>query len=433
MKLNFLPNLLPTFLFNILANFLSKYGFCALALLFNTTIVAQKKPTYFTDIQPIIQKNCITCHRLGQVAPFPLTSFEDVVKRASFIAQVTRKGYMPPYKADPLVGHFKNLKKLTEAEIQTLETWAKTGKKKGKEKKDKSQKMVDSSQTIIREPDLVLSFQKPFLVKGDNKEQFRIFVIPTNTTEDMFVEGIDFLPENRSVAHHCRIMIDTSNLLRSDDGIEVGASSEFEKRSVAMNNNFWHGWIPGNTAIFFPEGTAKVLPKNADLVLNMHFSPSPADLSERGRVLIYLAKKKPQKLIKTFILDENWVSNQPFFIPKDTVIKFYMRSPLLPTDLSLVSITPHMHVLGKNFKAYAITPDGDLVQLIKIDEWDFEWQMTYQFASEVKLPKGSVIYAEADYDNTAANPLNPFQPPQNVPYGWGTKQEMLNLIFQYID
>ena len=228
-------------------------------------------------------------------------------------------------------------------------------------------------------------------------------------------------------------MIDTTNQLRVDDGIEVGATSEFQKLSIKMNDNFWHGWIPGNTAIFYPKGTAKRLPKNSDLILNMHYSPSPKTLIENPKILIYLTKTPPKRLVKTFILDENWISNQPFSIPKDTVIKFYVRSPLLTNDISLISITPHMHFLGKSFRAYAITPDGNLIDLIKIDTWDFNWQMTYQFDTLKKIPRGSVVYAEAEYDNTAKNAKNPFSPPREVTYGWGTKNEMMNLIMQFLD
>lgn len=192
-------------------------------------------------------------------------------------------------------------------------------------------------------------------------------------------------------------------------------------------------WIPGNTAIFYPEGSAKRLPKGSDIILNMHYSPSPKEVTEVSKILIYLTKQPAKRLVKTFILEENTVVNEPFVIELDTVIKFYQRSAIIPRDISLISITPHMHLLGKNFKAYAITPDGDLINLIKIDNWDFNWQMTYQFQKLLKIPQGSVIYSEAEYDNTSQNGRNPYTPPRVVTYGWGTKNEMLNLIFQYLD
>lgn len=415
----------------------NKYIFLSITFVSVLYCTKAQKLTFFDDIQPIINKNCISCHRVGQVAPFSLTSFEDVNKRAKLISRVIHERYMPPNPASPLVlsdgreiSPFKNVKLLTQGEIAKIDQWIAEGKKKGI---DKESPLIDTFQIKHREPDLVLTLQKPFLIPGNNKEQFRVFVVPTNAKEDLFIEGIDFLPENRTLAHHCRFMIDTTNTLRPDDGIEVGATSEFQKLGVKMNDNFWHGWIPGNTAIFYPEGTAKRLPKNADIVLNMHYSPSPKDVFENSKILLYLTKTPPKRLVKTFILEENSVSNQPFFIPKDTLIKFYQRSPIIPYDISLISITPHMHLLGRNFKAFAITPDGDLINLINIPNWDFNWQMTYQFNKMLKIPRGSVIYAEAEYDNRSSNERNPHNPPQNIRFGWGTKDEMMNLIFQYLD
>ncbi len=414
-------------------------------LLISTDLTGQKL-TYFDDIQPIIERNCVACHRIGQVAPFPLTTYDDVAKRGKFIAYVTAERYMPPNPtASGSNSHFKNVKKLTDSDIRKISRWVAEGKAKGKAKAVKS---LENSQNTdlsrdnregvlsakkFREPDLILTFRQPFKIEGSAREQFRVFVVPTNTTEDLYIEGIDFLPENRKVAHHCRFTLDTTNQLRADDGIEVGATSEFQRLGVKMNDNFFHGWLPGNTAIFYPEGTAKRLPKNSDIILNMHYSPTLKTLTESPKILLYLTKTPPKRLVKTFILDENWISNQPFSIPKDTVIKFYVRSPMLPNDISLISITPHMHFLGKSFRAYAITPDGDLIDLIKIDAWDFNWQMTYQFDILKKIPRGSTVYAEATYDNTTANAKNPFSPPQQVTYGWGTKNEMMNLILQYVD
>ncbi|MBL7814622.1 MAG: hypothetical protein JNL70_06420 [Saprospiraceae bacterium] len=401
-------------------------------LVFTPLSMSAQKLTYYDNIEPIIQKNCVSCHRKGQIAPFTLTSYEDVERRAGFIKKVTAQRYMPPNPADPSVSHFKNVKRLTQEEIATIGKWVEQGKVKGKEKKNR-QGSVKEDTISWREPDLVLTFNEPYQIKGDNREHFKVFVVPTNATEDLYVSGIDFFPQNKQLAHHCRFMIDTTNLLRPDNGIEVGDKSEFQRLGVRMNDNFWHGWIPGNTAIFYPDNTAKRLPKGSDIVLNMHYSPSPKDVTEQSKILIYLSKQPAKRLVKTFILEENSVVNEPFMIPKDSVIKFYQRSPVIPYDISLISITPHMHLLGKNFKAYAITPEGDLINLIKIDSWDFSWQMTYQFDKLLKIPKGSVIYSEAEYDNTPKNGRNPYDPPRDVTYGWGTKDEMLNLIFQYLD
>ena len=396
---------------------------------------APKNPplTYYQHIKPIIDQHCVVCHDEGQAAPFLLTTYEAVEKRAHFIQMAVESRYMPPWHADPAFRTFHNENRLSDAEIQLITDWVSGGAKRGNPSKKTAQATLNLP-PALREPDLRLTMQKPFEIPGDNSEQFRIFVIPTDTEEEVYVRGIGFHPKNLRLAHHARLMLDTTNLLRADDGAEAGdPNTAFTQQHVKMSEEFWHGWVPGNFPILYPLGFGKRLPKNADIILNMHYSPTPKPESDQSSISLYLCREKPRRLVKTFALGEQWITNQPFVIPANSEIKFFMRSPMLPSDLSLTTVMPHMHLLGKSFKAYAITPKGELIPLIHIPVWDFKWQMIYQFDKLLKLPKGSVIYAEAVFDNRAANNLNPNFPPKDVTYGWGTKDEMMNLIFEYLD
>lgn len=392
---------------------------------------SQSSPTYYQDIQPILQKNCIPCHRVGEAAPFSLETYEDVYKRADFIKTVTETRYMPPWFADPTFRHFKNERILTEAEIKTIADWVAGGAKKGKAPKESMPAIV---QTAFPKPDFVFKMNPAFTAPGDGKEQFRLFIIPTHTQEDYYVRGIDFRPGNLKMAHHARIMLDTTHGFRPDNGAEVRDDvMPTTNIGVELASYFWHGWVPGNFLNLYPEGMGKRFHKDSDLLLNMHYSPVSRPETDVSSVLVYLTKEKPRRVVKNFILDEGWIMNQPFVIPPNETITFFMRSPLVPADISLITVLPHMHLLGKSFRSFAITPDGDVINLIKIDQWNFNWQMTYQYPNLVKIPKGSVVYAEAVYDNTSGNPRNPFFPPRATTTGWGTFDEMMNLIFEYVD
>lgn len=411
----------PIFLSSIVTIFLSSY----LPIL----VSAQEIHTYYKDIQPIITKNCLACHRMGEAAPFSLETYEDVERRADFIQMVTESRYMPPWYADPEFRHFKNEKRLTDTEIQAIAAWVQQGKKRGKPSKQTSTTALKN----YPQPDLIIPMNQPFTIPADGSEQFRLFVMPTHTKEELFVKGIDFRPSNLKLAHHARVMLDTTHVFRADDGAVVGDTVKSNKNlGVGLANYFWHGWVPGNFLTMYPDGFGKRLPPDADMVLNIHYSPTTKVETDQSKILVYLTKEKPRRLIETFTLDESWVTNQPFQIPANREVKFYMRSPLLPYAISLVHVLPHAHLLCKNFKAYAITPQGEIVNLIKIDDWNFNWQMTYQFEKLIKLPKGTVIYAEAVYDNTSNNPRNPHFPPKDVTYGWDTFNEMMNLIFEYL-
>jgi hypothetical protein len=411
---------------------MNKLHFLAFFYFLSNTVLFSQNIDFQKDIIPIIQKNCTPCHYKGGAAPFSLSSKLDLEKRKDFIKIVVETRYMPPWFADPSFQTFHQERRLSETDIQKIIAWA---NEKSTSKTDNISWTLTKSQDLLLTNDKIeIPFNKPFLLKGDNQEQFRVFVLPTKTDKHLFIKGIDFIPSYKPVAHHNRIMIDTTRKLRADDGIEVGGSSEFSKQNIKLADQFWYGWLPGKQAIFYPKGMARLLPKNADLVINMHYAPSSREIKDSSKVILYLVNQQDTitRLVQTFVMDEQTVVNEPFEIVADTVIKFYMRSPIIPYDISLLSVLPHMHLLGKNFKAYAISPEGDLIPLVKIDDWNFNWQMNYQFKNLLKIPAGSVIFAEAEFDNTSKNLRNPYSPPQKVTYGWGTKNEMLNLIFEFV-
>lgn len=394
-------------------------------------LFADSQATFLRDVIPVIKAHCTSCHKKDGAAPFSLETYNDVTKRASFILEVIENKYMPPYPADPLFVAHANANILSEKEISTIKNWIKGGKPKGKISKTESHPF--KKRDWIK-PDLVLYPTTPYVIPGDNKEKFKIFVIPTNLKETTYISAIEYIPGNARRSHHSRIMVDTSNLLRKDNGIDVGDSSEFQKTQIKMFDEFWKGWVPGNkTSIFYPAGMAKILPPKADLIINTHYAPGTLKEEDNFSIRLYFSKEVPNRTIQTLIIDENNVVNKPFLIPPDSTITFYVQSKPLPYDISVISVLPHMHILGKSFKSFAITPAGEVIPLIHIPKWQFNWQLTYPFKKLVKIPQGSIIYIQATYDNTANNLLNPYNPPQAIYYGWGIKNEMMNLIFEFVN
>jgi hypothetical protein len=384
--------------------------------------------TFHDDIAPIIHQNCTPCHYDGGLAPFPLITYEEVSKRGTFIAKVTQSRYMPPWKADHQFRSFLNERILSASDIEKIKNWVEGGMKEGKKKKIKKEEITPPPQ-----PDLVLPMTKPYNLPSDNSEDFRFFAIPTNLPQDTYIAAVEFVPNNKQRVHHSRVMIDSTNKIREIDGISETDPAVYKFQTVPLADEFMYGWVPGNLPIFYPEGTGKKLPKNADLILNMHYAPSPLKEKDQSVVKFYFAKSKVNREVKTFVLKESAISNQPFLLKANTKTTFYMTSGVLDKPMSLISIQPHAHVLGKSFKAFAITPEGDAINLIKIDNWDFNWQTTYQFKNLLPIPKGSIIMVEGVYDNTTANPENPNRPPKDIGYGWRTTDEMMNLIIYYLD
>lgn len=388
-----------------------------------------QKSVNFDKIQPIIQNNCVSCHRPGGMGPFSLLTYEDVFSRGKFIAHVTSTKYMPPWKADPSFQSYKNERLLKPEEIQLIQNWVSSGMKKGKKK---SKSITFSEETKKLEPDLTLSMTKTFSIPDKGVEEFRFFSIPTNLATDMHLSGVDFVPGNKKQVHHSRIMVDSTQLIRGIDGLSELDPKIKEFQKIPLADEFLYGWVPGNEGISFPAGTGKRIGKGSDLILNIHYSPTSKKQEDLSKINLYFTKSPVEREVKTLTLRENDISNQPFLIPANSLKTFYV-SYTIEEDISLISIMPHMHFLGKSFQALAATPDGNAIPLIKIDSWDFNWQSTYVFKNLLKIPAGSIIIMQATYDNTAANPANPNNPVKEVGYGWNSTDEMCNLVIYYVD
>ncbi|MBK9254782.1 MAG: hypothetical protein IPM42_04780 [Saprospiraceae bacterium] len=399
----------------------------------NTHLFSQKNDlTYYKDVRPIILRHCVACHYSGGPAPFTLESYEDVRKRSKFISYVTSIGYMPPWKADPHFRTFRNERIISKEEIEILLKWSTGSLKKGKSPgKKKSNNQLDSPR---KKADLEIVMKSSYKIPADNNDDFRFFHIPTNLKSDKYITGIEFVPGNKKRVHHSRIMVDTTNRLSDINGLSETDTAVYKFQKYPLADEFLYGWVPGNFVFRFPKGFGKKIKRNSDILLNMHYAPSTINEEDQSMVRLYLDDlQNIKREVKTFILRETNISNQPFFIPAESAPTFYMSSGVIKEDLSLLTIQPHAHLLGKSFRAFAITSEGDLIPLIKIDKWDFNWQTTYQFEKLIHIPKGSVILMEGQYDNTAENPYNPFNPPRNVGYGWRTVDEMMNLIIYFVD
>ncbi len=393
-------------------------------------------PTFTATIQPLIIRNCATpCHHPGGVGPFSLLTYQDVAKRGKFVAKVTQSRYMPPFPADRQFQHYANERGLSDTEIGAIQEWVKGGMPEGERNGEPSSvkqaetKTGDSAEEV--KPDLVLRM-KPYTIKGDGHEDFRYFHVPMNLTKDVWVEAIEFVPGNRKLLHHSRLMVDSTGTMAGIDGVAEDDAHLRNFQKTPLADEFLYGWVPGNDRVAFPAGSAKRIRAGSDLILNIHYSPSPNAAQDQSEVRLYFAKKPVTKTVRTLTLTENNVTNQPFRLEANTKPTFYINYGPLPDTVRLLSVLPHMHWLGQSVRAFAVTPAGEAINLVSIPDWDYRWQLTYFFREPIVLPKGSTIIAEAHYDNTDQNPLNPNHPARTVGYGWSSTDEMMNLVFYYL-
>ena len=380
-------------------------------------------PTYNHDIAPILAQNCASCHRPGQVAPFPLLSYDDAHKRAALIATVTASRYMPPWKADPAYGHFRDERRLTGAQIGLIRDWARNGAPEG-DPRQKPAPPQFASGWLAGKPDAVLTPDQGFHVPADGRDVFQCFVIPTDFDAERYVRTVEFHAGNPRVVHHALFFLDTSGRARKLDAETPEPGYPCFGGPRVLPTGGLGGWAPGATPQPLPSGVAHTIPKGADLVMQIHYHPSGKPENDRSSVGVQFGDA-PVKGLTSALMGPRKID-----LPAGDAHHEITDSLVIPEDLDLIGITPHAHWLCKDMKVDAHLPNGHTEPLIWIRDWDFNWQGTYRYAEPVHLPKGTRIEMRYVYDNSADNPRNPSNPPRYVHFGEQTTDEMAFLFLQ---
>ena len=391
---------------------------CVCLLLMLGTSARAGEVTYTKDIAPILFARCASCHRPGEVGPFPLLSYKDAARRAGALRDVTADRSMPPWKPVEGFGAFHDARRLDAAEVDAIARWADAGAPEGDSRDlPAPPRFPDGWQ--LGAPDLVLSVAEPFDLPAGGPDQFRCFVLPTGVQGDRTVAAVEFRPGNRKVVHHALFFLDANGKARAKDEADPKPGyATFGGIGVVPTGSLG-GWAPGATPRRLDDGLGMMMREGSDLVLQVHYHPSGKPESDRSTVGIYYTKARLARPVVTLPL-----VNRDIDIPAGEPRYTRTARVTVPTDARATAIFPHMHWIGREIKVEATRPDGTKVPLIWIKDWDFNWQGQYQFAAPVPLPKGTVVDLTATYDNSEANPRNPSRPPRAVKHGEKTEDEM---------
>jgi hypothetical protein len=389
--------------------------------------------TFTKDIAHVIYNKCGSCHRPGEIGPFSLTNYDQVKNNGQMIKFVTQSKYMPPWKADINFQHYLDENYLTESEIKNIKDWVDNGMSYGNAVEEPDFPAYPEGSTL-GQPDLVLNFKKAHKVKGNNTDEYWYFVLPTGLTQNKVVKAVELRPGNKKIVHHALFFQDTTGKARAQDEktSEYGFSANTPgfDTDAALTYVQYPGYVPGQKPLRYPESLGQKMNKNADLVIQMHYAPSTSEEIDSSSVNIFFADEKEE--IKRFVTDRIMLPFDlqggflSFIIPPNQK-KTFLGQWKLNKDLSFLSVFPHMHLLGRKWKVWLERPNGSIENLIKIDDWDFNWQGGYYFTKFITAPKNSIVYAEAEYDNTTENPNNPSNPPVFVTWGEKTTDEMYYL------
>ena len=423
--------------------------FCALIYitLFQFQAMHAQQVTYYKDVQRIVLSKCAPCHRPDESAPFSLLEYIDVKKRASFISEVVSSGYMPPWKPDNRYVHFANDRSLTTEEKNIILKWVKTGAQEGKPSTNKAAITNFSAGTMYnRKPDLVLKATDSFMVKGDGAERFVVFKIPFELPDSANVEAIEFFSNNKKLVHHANYAVHAV----PDSSIDILSSASYinlteddrqkfdQYQPYRKTITYYGGWIPGTSFESYPGDIGWVMPRRGVILLTVHFAPASLDQQSINGVNLFFKSTPVKRHVKVISFGSGGIGEKDirpsfYLFPNDK--KTFRLDIMNPgEDFSIMYVWPHMHYLGKEFKAYILKPDGDTTRLVSIPDWDFRWQEIYRFRKLMVAPRGSVLHIEGFYDNSAENPFNPSHPPKFISSTGDMKStdEMLTLMMVFL-
>jgi hypothetical protein len=417
----------------------------------------KKDPTWAEDIAPIVFKNCTPCHRPGESGAFNLVSYSDAVKKAKLIKFVTQTGYMPPWPADASYSHFVGERVLSANEKQVIKIWVEHGTPRGDSLKEATVPQFYTG-SYFGKPDLVIRPQQAVAVKGNGTDVFLIMKYPYQIEKDTLIDFVEFVPHNRKLIHHVNghlISYDANRSFNYMTGESVHSDTKAQLIQVYRDMHIPYTdklqpdfptltpntvyYLPGYLPPSYPKevGGYKFRKNGAFLLNNIHYGPSNVDLLDSSYINVFYRKTPIERRVTESQLGTFGVSIiEPEFIIPPNEIKTFNTQTTLASDISMLSVNPHMHLIGKTFWAFALKPNGDTIPLIRINKWDFRWQYYYTFKHPVKLEKGTSIHVYGTFDNTNQNPNNPFHPPQSITQGNGvesmkTSEEMFQFIYTY--
>ncbi len=378
--------------------------------------------TFARDVAPILYRSCAGCHRPEGPAPFSLLTYRDAKQRAELIVAVTATRRMPPWLPAAGRGRFADERRLGDREIATLLQWVAQGAVEG-DPADLPARPSWADGWLLGEPDLVVRMPEAYTLHASGPEVFRNVVIPARVSATRYVAAVELHPGNPRAVHHAMVMVDRTPASRQldlrdpepgFDGMHVG--------NARMPEGFFLGWTPGRLPFREPEGFAWPLEPGTDIVLQLHLRPTGRPERIAATVGLYFADRPPTRLPTTLRLGSETIditAGVPDYVIEDRYV--------LPVDVQVLGVYPHAHYLGKDLRAFAELPDGSERWLLHIPDWDFNWQDAYRYAEPVDLPQGTTVVMRYTYDNSAANPRNPNDPPRRVVFGPHSVDEMGDL------
>lgn len=396
---------------------------------FTPTLIEAQSVTWAEDIAPIIYENCSSCHHEGAIAPFSLMSYEETKTHGFNIRNEVVQGSMPPWPADPDFKHFVGEANLSQEEIDAIDLWVQQDFPMGDLTLEPSAPTFLPEGSLLNTIDHVVAIE-PYTLQTDDDE-YRWFVIDNPFDEIVHISKIEVMVGLKDVVHHADLFLDYTDQSKNFDMEDPLPG--FNSSTGFPNSDYYiNAWQPGGNIARYPEGWGITLDPGASFVIEIHYGPGAIGQIDSTYMNLEFVNdvQTPRSIGTAWLLQDSApvLVDGPLVIPANQTKTFHQERTL-NYDYSMISICPHMHLLGASYKVWFETPEGDSINLINIPKWDFHWQKYYTFETIQKVPAGSTIKSEGTYDNTVNNHDNPNFPPIDVSRGLNTSDEMFLCYF----
>ena len=373
--------------------------------------------TFSKDVAPIFYKNCVSCHRPGEIAPMSLMSYKEARPWAKAIREKVASKQMPPWHPDPQYGNWENDRRLSQKDVDTIVAWVDGGALEGNPKDlPPTPKLASGWQ--IGEPDMVFQMPAEFSVPAEGSVSYQHFAVPTNFKEDRYIQALEARAGNLSVVHHIVIYVREPGQPAADRGGR-------NQRKFNIGDGILGALSPGMTPFIAKPGEAKLIKAGSQLIFQMHYTPNGKEVKDRSTVGLIFAKGPVEKVITT-----KAAFDTRFVIPPGATNYEIKAAYEFEQDSHIISLMPHMHLRGRDITYRAVYPDGRSEVLLAVPKYNFNWQVYYYPKAPIAVPKGTRIEAVAHYDNSTNNPGNP-DPTKEVRFGEQTWDEMMNAFFDF--
>jgi hypothetical protein len=392
---------------------------------------APAAPTFNHDVLPILQEHCQACHRPGEVAPMPFTTYTQTRPWAKAIREAVLLKKMPPWFAEPGYGPFSNDRSLAKREIDTLVQWSDSGAPEGAagapdgDAKNRPPPRLWLEGWNIPRPDAVLEMPHALPLAASGDIEYQYIVIPTGFSEDRWVQMAELRPGNRARVHHAVVYIREpgSTWLRdAKPGVPYvppGRTPRERLLNGSTTSDILLVYSPGNVPETWPRDLAKLIPAGSDLVFQMHYTANGRASSDQTRLGMVYAHEAPRRRVITL-----QIGDDRFVIPPEHANFRVAAWGTLPNDAALLSFFPHMHLRGRSFEYNLVQPGGRRRTLLRVNPYNFYWQLSYRLAQPLDLKAGTKLECVAYFDNSRGNPNNP-DPEDAVRFGPQSWEEMM--------